>query len=72
VSELNCDGPLSSFAFKFNLRRCSTTAEIEADPVAKQKLGWVREMYAYDLAAAVVGVQHRVAGVITRPLLGST
>jgi hypothetical protein len=29
-------------------------AEIEADPVAKQRLGWVREMYAYDLAAAIV------------------
>lgn len=35
-------------------------AEIEADPVAKQRLGWVREMYAYDLAAAIAGVEHRV------------
>jgi hypothetical protein len=34
-------------------------AEIEADPVAKQRLGWVREMYAYDLAAAILGVEHR-------------
>ena len=35
-------------------------AAIEADPDAKKKLGWVREMYAYDLAAAVTGVPHYV------------
>jgi len=33
---------------------------IENDPEAKQKLGWVREMYAYDVAAAAMGIPHEV------------
>ena len=37
-------------------------AAIEADPVAKQRLGWVREMYAYDLAGGDHRGQTRGAG----------
>lgn len=33
------------------------TAEIEADAEAKEKLGWVREMYAFSLACALKGVK---------------
>jgi hypothetical protein len=29
------------------------TAEIEADPVSKERLGWVREMYAFSTAVAL-------------------
>ena len=29
------------------------TAVIEADPVSKQSLGWVREMYAFSIACAL-------------------
>ena len=36
------------------------TEEIEKDEDAKQKLGWVREMYAYSIAAATSNVKHIV------------
>ena len=29
------------------------TAHIEADPESKERLGWVREMYAFSVAAAL-------------------
>lgn len=35
-------------------------AWIESDKEAKDKLGWVREMYAYSVAAAAEGVDHEV------------
>jgi len=35
-------------------------AYIEGNEEAKQKLGWVREMYAYSIAAAETGVAHDV------------
>ena len=33
------------------------TAHIEADPESKEKLGWVREMYAFSVATALVGIK---------------
>ena len=36
------------------------TEHIETHPDAKERLGWVREMYAYSIAAAAVGVEHDV------------
>ncbi|KAK9816540.1 hypothetical protein WJX72_001729 [[Myrmecia] bisecta] len=33
------------------------TAHIEADPESKEKLGWVREMYAFSVAAALQNVK---------------
>lgn len=33
------------------------TAHIEADPESKQKLGWVREMYAFSTALAIQGIK---------------
>jgi hydroxyproline O-arabinosyltransferase len=33
------------------------TAEIEEDEEAKEQFGWVREMYAWSIAAALVGVK---------------
>ena len=36
------------------------TEEIEKDEDAKKKLGWVREMYAYSIAAATSDVKHIV------------
>ena len=36
------------------------TEEIEKDEDAKKKLGWVREMYAYSIAAATSNVKHIV------------
>ena len=35
-------------------------AFIESDSEAKDKLGWVREMYAYSIAAAAEGIEHDV------------
>jgi hypothetical protein len=33
------------------------TAHIEADPESKEKLGWVREMYAFSVATALAGLR---------------
>ena len=33
------------------------TAHIEADPESKEKLGWVREMYAFSVATALQDVK---------------
>ena len=36
-------------------------AHIEADPVSKEQLGWVREMYAFSVAAALQGIHLNLA-----------
>lgn len=33
------------------------TAQIETDPESKEMLGWVREMYAFSIATALVGLK---------------
>jgi hypothetical protein len=60
-----CSGPAPTMIRKAELdvlidEYVRIAAAIEADADAKKKLGWVREMYAYDLAAAVTGVPHYV------------
>jgi hypothetical protein len=55
--KLKYDLPLSNFAFKFNLRRCITELESEAD-------------FPYDMEE-FRGVLVK-AGAYTRPLFGST
>ena len=65
MSDIICSGPAPTMIRKTELDKLIDEyvrigAAIEADPDAKQKLGWVREMYAYDLAAAVAGVPHVV------------
>ena len=65
MTDIICSGPAPTMIRKRELDRLideyvRVADAIEADADAKQKLGWVREMYAYDLAAAVVGVPHVV------------
>lgn len=65
MEDIICSGPAPTMIRKTELdtlidEYVRIAAAIEADPDAKKKLGWVREMYAYDLAAAVTGVPHRV------------
>ena len=45
------------------------TAHIEADPESKEKLGWVREMYAFSVALALQGVKVDLAKPPLNPLI---
>ena len=65
MEDIPCTGPAPTMIRRVDLVPLMDeyeriAAAIEADPVAKQRLGWVREMYAYDLAAAIIGVKHVV------------
>ena len=42
----------------YDISREVITARIEASEEAKKKLGWVREMYAYSLAAYIHKIPH--------------
>jgi hypothetical protein len=60
-----CSGPAPVVITRADLLRLMPKWEewaawIENDPEAKQKLGWVREMYAYSIAAAAAGVVHDI------------
>jgi hypothetical protein len=44
-------------------------AEIEADDDAVEKLGWVRDMYAWSFAAARTGVRHQLLEPPRNPLM---
>ncbi len=43
--------------------------EIEADDVAVEALGWVRDMYAWSYAAARTGVRHELQLPPNNPLM---
>ncbi|DBA81022.1 TPA: hypothetical protein ACH3X2_007228 [Trebouxia sp. C0005] len=45
------------------------TAHIEADPESKEKLGWVREMYAFSVALALQGIKVDLAKPPLNPLI---
>ena len=45
------------------------TAHIEADPESKEKLGWVREMYAFSTALALQGIKVELAKPPVNPLI---
>jgi hypothetical protein len=65
VEDIIKSGPAPTMIRKSDLEKLideyvRIAAAIEDDPDAKKKLGWVREMYAYDLAAAVADVAHAV------------
>ncbi len=45
------------------------TAHIEADPESKEKLGWVREMYAFSVAMALKGVKPEILACPRCPLI---
>lgn len=45
------------------------TAHIEADPESKEKLGWVREMYAFSVALALQGITVDLAKPPLNPLI---
>lgn len=59
-------GPAPAIVKTDDLRRIAPywerfTAAIEASEEHKKRLGWVREMYAYSLAASAAGITHHTA-----------
>ena len=65
VSKIPCAGPAPAMITRPDLELLTPdwvrlAAWIEGDAEAKDKLGWVREMYAYDVAAHINGVLHEV------------
>lgn len=45
------------------------TAHIEADPVSKERLGWVREMYAFSTAVALKKIKLNIVSCPECPLI---
>ena len=45
------------------------TAHIEADPESKERLGWVREMYAFSTAVALKNVKLDIVACPECPLI---
>ena len=65
VTGIPCAGPAPAMITRPDLELLTPdwvrlAAWIEGDAEAKDKLGWVREMYAYDVAAHINGVKHEV------------
>ncbi len=64
-TEIPCTGPAPVIITRKDLLKLMPKWEqyaawIESDSEAKEKLGWVREMYAYSIAAAAEGIVHDV------------
>lgn len=73
-NKIPCSGPAPVIIKRSDLLKLAPlweeyTEHIEADADAKEKLGWVREMYAYSIAAAAVGVDHDVQDPKTTVLI---
>lgn len=69
-----CTGPAPVLIRKAQLQQLMPKWEqyaawIESDAEAKERLGWVREMYAYSVAAAAEGVRHNVQEPSTTVLI---
>lgn len=45
------------------------TAHIEADPESKERLGWVREMYAFSTAVALKNIKLDIVACPECPLI---
>lgn len=73
-NKIPCTGPAPVIIKRDDLVKMAPyweeyTEHIEAHADAKEKLGWVREMYAYSIAAAAVDVEHDVQDPKTTVLI---